>query len=107
MLSNKLNPIVTELLIRGGKFNISFVFITHSYFAVPKKIRPNSTHYFIMKILNKPELQPIAFNHSLDIDFKDYKSYKKFTTKPYYFLVIDTTPASENPLRFRNNLFQK
>ena len=47
MLSNKkLNPVVTELIIRGRKLNISFVFITQSYFDVPKKIRLNSTHYF-------------------------------------------------------------
>ena len=56
MLSNKkLNPIVTELFIRGRKLNISLVFITESYFAVPKNIRLNSTHYFIMKIPNKQE----------------------------------------------------
>ena len=58
MLSNKkLNPIVTELLIRGRKSNISLVFITQSYFAVQKNITLNSTHYFAMKILNKRELQ--------------------------------------------------
>ena len=57
MLSNKkLNPIVTELFIRGRKLNISFVFILQSYFAVPKNIRQNSTHNFIMKIINKLEL---------------------------------------------------
>ena len=54
MLSNKkLNPIITELFIRGNKLNISLVFITQSYFAVTKKIRLNSTHYFVMKIPNK------------------------------------------------------
>ena len=47
MLSNKnLNPIVTELFIRGRKLTISLVFITQSYFAVPKNIRLNSAHYF-------------------------------------------------------------
>ena len=45
----KFNPIVTELFIRGRALNISIVFITKSYFAVPKHIRLNSTHYFIMK----------------------------------------------------------
>ena len=58
----KLNPIGTELFIRGRKPNISFVFITRSYFAVPKNIRLNSTYYFIMKIPNKKkfnELHPI------------------------------------------------
>ena len=54
MLSNKkLKPIVTELFIRGKKLNISFDFVTQSYFAVPKNIRLNSTHYFVMKIPNK------------------------------------------------------
>ena len=55
-LSNKtLNPIVTELFIRVRKLSISLVFITQSYFAIPKNIRPNSTHYFIMNIPNKRE----------------------------------------------------
>ena len=57
LLSNtKLNPIVTELFIRVRKLNISLAFITQSYFAVPKIIRLNSAHYFIMKIPNKQEL---------------------------------------------------
>ena len=51
MLSNKKhNPIVTELFIRGRKLNMSVVFIRQHYFAVPKNIRLNSTHEFIMKI---------------------------------------------------------
>ena len=57
MLSNKKsNPIVTKLFIRGRKLNIYLVFITQFYFAVPKNIRLNSTHYFVMKIPNKREL---------------------------------------------------
>ena len=56
-INKKLNPVVTELFIRGRKLNISLVFITKSYFAVPKSIKLNSTHYFVMKILNKRELQ--------------------------------------------------
>ena len=59
----KLNSIVTELFVRGRKFNISIVFITQSYFKVPKYVRINSTYFFIMKILNKKELQHIALNH--------------------------------------------
>ena len=58
MINNKrLNPIVTELFIRGRKLNISIVFITQSYFKVPKDVGLNSTHFLIMKILNKRELQ--------------------------------------------------
>ena len=63
MVSNKkLNPIVTELFIRGRKRNISLAFSKQSYLAVPKKIRLNSTHYFVMKIPNKREVQQTAFN---------------------------------------------
>ena len=57
MFSNKkLNPMVTELFIRGRKLNISLVFITQFYFAVPKNIKLNSTHFFVMKISNKLHL---------------------------------------------------
>ena len=107
MINNKkLNPIVTELFIGGRKLNISIVFITQSYFKVPKDVRLNSTHFFIMKILNKRELQQIALNHSSDIDFKDFmKIYKECTKEPYSFLVNDTTLQSDNPLRFRYNFF--
>ena len=64
MINNeKLNSIVTELFIRGRKLNISLIFITQSYFKVPKDVRNNSTHFFIMKIPNKRELQQIAINH--------------------------------------------
>ena len=107
MINNKkLNAIATELFIRGRKLNISLAFITQSYFKVPKDVRLNSTHFFIMKIPNKRELQQIALNHSSDIDFKDFvKIYKKCTDEPYSFLVDDTTLASDNSLRFRKNLF--
>ena len=71
MINNKkLNPIVNELFGRGRKLNISIVFITQSYFKVPKDVRLNFTHFFIMKIPNKRELQQITLNHSSDIDFK-------------------------------------
>ena len=105
--NNKLNPIVTELFIRGRKLNISIIFITQSYFKVPKDVRLNSTHFFIMKIPNKRELQQIALNHSSDIDFKDFMNiYKKCTKEPYSFLFNDTTLPSDNPLRFRKNLLE-
>ena len=100
-----LNPIKTELVIRGRKLTIYIVFITQSYFKVPKDVRLNSTHFFIMKILNKRELQQTALNHSSDIDFKDFMNiYKKCTKEPYSFLVNDTTLPSDDRLRFRKNL---
>ena len=107
MINNKkLNSIVTELFIRGRKLNISLVFITQSYFKVPKDVRLNTTHFFIMKIPNKRELQQIAISHSSDIDFKDFiKIYKKCTYKPYSFLVNNITLSSDDLLRFRKNLY--
>ena len=69
MINNKkLNSIVTKLFIRGRKLNISLAFITQSYFKVPKDVGINSTHFFVMKIPNKRELQQIALNNSSDID---------------------------------------
>ena len=94
------------MFIRCRKINISLVFITQSYFSVPRDVRLNSTHYLIMKINNKRELQNIAVNHSADIGYKDFiKIYKECTKEPYHFLTIDATLPSTNPLRFRKNLF--
>ena len=61
-----------------------------------------------MKISNKRELQQIAFNHSLGIDFQHFLNlYKNCTEKPYSLLVIDTTLAPDNPSRFRKNLLER
>ena len=108
MINNKkLNSVVTELFISCRKLNISLVFISQSYFKVPKDVRNNSTHFFIMKIPNKRELQQITINHSSDINTRDFINiYKKCTDKPYLFLVIDTILPSNNPLRFRKNLIR-
>ena len=84
MLNNKkLQPVVTELLVRGRKLNISFVFISKSFFA---------THYFIIKI---PDQLTLWF------------FTKECTAKPYSFLVNDTILTLDNLLRFRQNLFER
>ena len=102
--NNKLNPIVTELFIRGKNL-IFLLSLLRNLFKVPKDVRLNSTHFFIMKIPNKRELQQIALNHSSDIDFQDFMNiYKKYTKEPYSFLVNDTTLPSDDRLRFRKNL---
>ena len=86
--------------------NISVVFITQSYFSVPKDVGLNSMHYFIMKINNSRELRNVEINHSADINYKDFmKVYGECTKEPYNFLTIDTTLPSSNPLGFRKNLF--
>ena len=93
----KLNSIVTELFIRGRKLNISLIFITQSYFKVPKDVRNNSTHFFVIKIPNKRKLMQIAINHSSDVNTKDFiEIYRKSTDKPYSFFVTDTTLPSNN-----------
>ena len=106
MINNKkLNSVVTELFIRGRKLSISLIFITQSYFKVPKDVRNNSTNFFIMKIPNKRDLMQIAINHSSDINTKDFiEIYRKCTDKPYSFLVIDITLPSNDSFRFRKNL---
>ena len=89
MINNKkLNSIVTELFFRDRKLNISLVLHNHtqSYLKVPKDVTPNTTYIFITKIPNKRELQ-------------------QNTTEPYSFIVNDATLASDNPSRFRKNLF--
>ena len=95
------------MFIAERKLNISLVFITQSYFRVPKDVRLNTTHFFIAKILNKRESQQIAVNHSSDISTKDFTNiYNKCTAEPYSFLFNDTTLASDKPVRFRK-LFLK
>ena len=82
MINKKLQAIILELLIRKliilfeyiecinkcRKLNISLLFITQSYFSVPKEVGLKSTHYLMRKIHNKRELQEIAINHSAGID---------------------------------------
>ena len=96
--NKKLNSIITELFIRGRKLNISLVFITQSYFKIPKDVRLNTSQFFIAKISNKRELQQIATNQSSDINAKNFANiYRKYTAEPYSFFVNDTTLASNNP----------
>ena len=106
MTNKKFQWIIEYLFVRCRKPNILLVFITQSYFSVPKYVRLNTTHYLIMKINNKSELQNIAINHSADIDYQDViKIYRECTKELSNFLTIDTKLPSSNPLRFRKNLF--
>ena len=89
MTRKKFQPIIKELFIRCRKLNTSLVFTTKSYFSVSEDFRLNSTHYLIMKINNKEELQNIAINHSADSDYKDFvKIYRECTKEPYSFLLL-------------------
>ena len=80
---------------------ISCIYYTILFFCS----KGDSTHYLIMRIHNKSELQQIAINHSADIDYKNFmKIYRKCTSEPYSFLTIDTALPANNSLRFLKNL---
>ena len=74
VISNKKKSqaVVKELFIRCRKLNILLVFASQSYFSVSKDVILNLTHYLIMKINSKGELQNIATNHSADINYKNF-----------------------------------
>ena len=105
IMNNKnFKTIIKELFIRCRKFNVSIVFITQSYFRTPKGARLNSTHYVIMKIQNKKELQSIVQENCGDIDLKDFLNInKKFTNNLYSFMIVDTTVSTGHSMRFRKN----
>ena len=104
--NKKLNSIVAELFIRDRKLDISLIFITQSYFKIPKDVMVNTSHFFIAKITDKRKLRQITTNHSSDINTKDFANiFRKGTSEPYSFLVDDATLAPNNPLGFRKSLF--
>ena len=105
MTNKKNQAILKELFIGCKKVNISLVFITQSYFSVPKDVKLNSTHYLIKRINNRKKLQNIVINHSVDIDYNDFmRIYRECTRETYSFLTMDTTLSAGDPLRFRINL---
>ena len=106
MRSEKFKVIVKELFIRCGKLNISVVFITQSYFRIPKDARLNTTHYILMKIGNKKELKSIAVENLGHLDFKDFlKIYNYCTNDPYSFMMVDARPTAR--VTFKKNFSEK
>ena len=94
--------IIKELFYRARKINVSIVFITQSYFRALKDARLNSTHYILMKISNKRELERIAGEKSGHLDYKDFlKIYNYCTREPYSFMLIDTRPTAS--VTFKKN----
>ena len=102
MTNKKFQAIIKELFIRCRRLIILLVFIMESYFSVPKDVRLNSTHYLIVKINSKRELQNIAINHSADIHYQDFiKNYIEYTKELYNFLTRGTKLPAHDCLRFR------
>ena len=105
LTNKKFQQILEEFFIRSRKINISLVFISKSYFSVPKNVRLNCMHYYIMKISNQIELSNIAQNHTSDIVYKDFlKMYHNYTKKTYDFFTVDNTLSSDNSLKYHQNL---
>ena len=104
MTNKKFQAINKELFIRCIILNISLLFITQSDFFVPKDVTLDSSHYLIMNINNKRELENIAKSHSADFYYKDFvKIYREYTKETFGFLTIDTTLPTSDLLRFREN----
>lgn len=102
------DKIFTKLFIRVTKLNISLVFLSQSYYKVQEDVILNTTHFFIMYIPNRQDVQQIVINHSSDIDLKYFtKLYQKCAAEPYSFLVIDTIIPSDNALNFQKNLIEE
>ena len=99
MSNKKFQAVVKKLFIRCRKLN-SLVLIPQSYFCASKDARLNSTHYLIMKVNNKSELQ----NISADINYEHFMEiYRECTKESPSCLTIDTTLPASNPLRLRKN----
>ena len=82
IVTNKKFPaVIKELFIRCRKLNISLIFITQSYFSVPKDVRLNSTYCLIIKVNNRKKLQNIAINYDADIDYNDFVNIYRECTK--------------------------
>ena len=109
MISNKnLHPELTELFITGRKFIISLVFMAQSYFQVLKNVRLNTTHFFIIKIPYRQELQQIAIIHKSNIEFDKFKRlYRNYAAQSYSFLVIDGTLPSGNHYVFERIIMER
>ena len=81
MSNRKAQYVLKKMFIRCIKLNISLVFITQPYFSVPKDVRLNCTNYIIFKVNKKRELQNIAINHRVDIDYRDFVRIKRIAQK--------------------------
>ena len=104
--NEKLNKIVTELFIRGRNLNISLVFITQSYFEVPKDVRLNTTLFLLWRFQEKENFNKVCLIIHQILTLKAYESLQEMYCKTTFFLVIDDTPASDNPSCFRKNLLE-
>ena len=105
MESDEKNSYGHWIVYKRKKAQYFTVFISQSFFKVPKTRSLNATHYFIMKICKRRDLLEIPWNHLCDNNFQDFiKLYQEYIKKPYLLLVNEMTLLSDNPLQFSKNL---
>ena len=98
--NKKIQAIIKELFIRCRKLNISLVFISQSYFSVPKILQIKFITLFDDENCNRRELKNIPIYRSADIDYNDFmKIYRECTKEPHSFLRSVTTLPTSDPLR--------
>ena len=103
MVTEKHLKGVEELFIRGRKQNASIIFISQSYFSIPKNIRLNCDYFVITKMGNKKELIEIAKDHTTDINNDKFKEiYREATKDPYSVLVIDLK-TQDPKMKYKKN----
>ena len=107
IINKKMSPIIAELFSRGRKLNIFTVFITSSYFKLPKDVRLILTCFLLWKFqANKSFNKSYLFFRQI-LALKTYWIFKKMHCKIIFLLVIDTNLAPENPIGFRRSLLER
>lgn len=101
-ITAKDQKLAEDLFIRGRKKNASTIYISQSYFQIPKMIRLNSSYFALFNVPNKKQLRAIADTHSTRIDFRRFmKYYKEIHSDPYKFMLIDNVETRPE-LHIRN-----
>ena len=105
MSDKKFQQVLKDLFIRCRKLNISLCFLIQLYLSVSKDVRLNCTHYILFKLNSRRELQNIAFNHSADVEYKDFIIiYRYCAREPFNSLTIDTTKDKKFIKNFNETL---
>ena len=96
---------IEQMFIRGRKIagGISIMYLTQSYFKVPKTIRINCTYIILKKLASTRDLNLILSDYNLGVS-KDtlLELYKYCTREPTNFMLLDLDAVPEK--RFRHNL---
>lgn len=89
-ITTKGQRVAEELFIRGRKKNASVIYISQSYFQIPKMVRLNSSYFALFDVANKRQIRCIADTHSTRLEFSEFMSmYRNIHKEPYKFMLID------------------